>query len=163
MEVKEITDSESVIERHRGELHAHCMRMLRSREDAEDALQDTLLRAWRSLHQYEGRGSVRSWLYRIATNASLDQMRRRDQHVIHSDDTTAPGLDDQLERREWLRRLIGAAERLPERQRTVFAHREIVGLSARETAEALGTTQASVNSAMQRARSSLKAELGAVD
>jgi RNA polymerase sigma-70 factor (ECF subfamily) len=149
------------IELHRGELRAHCMRILRSREDAEDALQETFLRAWRSIHQYEGRGSLRSWLYTIATNASLDQMRWRDRPVIPADDADAASAEDHVERRESLRRLIRAAGRLTERQRAVFAHRYLFGLSAEETAEALGVTIASVNSAMQRARSGLREELGA--
>ena len=137
------------------------MRLLRSREDAEDAVQDTLLRAWRSAHQFEGRGSLRSWLYRIATNASLDQIRRRDPAITTADDADAPSADDQLERRETVRRVIGAAGRLTKRQREVFAHRVLFGLSAQETAKALGITVASVNSALQRARSDLRAELGA--
>jgi RNA polymerase sigma-70 factor, ECF subfamily len=137
------------------------MRLLRSREDAEDAVQDALLRAWRSAHQFEGRGSLRSWLYRIATNASLDQIRRRDPAITTADDADAPSADDQLERRETVRRVIGAAGRLTKRQREVFAHRVLFGLSAQETAKALGITVASVNSALQRARSDLRAELGA--
>jgi RNA polymerase sigma-70 factor (ECF subfamily) len=137
------------------------MRLLRSREDAEDAVQDALLRAWRSAHQFEGRGSLRSWLYRIATNASLDQIRRRDPAITTADDADAPSADDQLERRETVQRVIGAAGRLTKRQREVFAHRVLFGLSAQETAKALGITVASVNSALQRARSDLRAELGA--
>jgi RNA polymerase sigma-70 factor, ECF subfamily len=137
------------------------MRMLRSREDAEDAVQDALLRAWRSAHQFEGRGSIRSWLYRIATNASLDQIRRRDREMITAEDADAPSPEDDLERRETVRRMIGAAGRLTQRQREVFAHRVLFGLSAQETAEALGISVASVNSALQRARSDLRAELGA--
>jgi RNA polymerase sigma factor (sigma-70 family) len=150
-----------LVELHSDELRAHCMRMLRSREDAEDALQDALLSAWRSMPQFEGRGSLRSWLYTIATNASLDQLRRRDRPVVPADDADAPSAEDDVEQRESMRRLIRAAGRLSERQRAVFAHRDVFGLSAKETAEALGVTVAAVNSAMQRARSGLRAELGA--
>ena len=148
-----------LVESHRDELHAHCARILRSPHDAEDALQEALLRAWLSLHKFEGRGSMRSWLYRIATNASLDQLRRR------SDATTATELadrvepSDHLERRESLRQLVEAAGRLPPRQRGAFVLRDVTGLSARETADALGTTVPSVNSALQRARAAVKREL----
>jgi RNA polymerase sigma-70 factor (ECF subfamily) len=113
------------------------------------------------MHQFEGRGSLRSWLYTIATNASLDQMRRRDGPVVPADEADGLSAEDQVERRESLRGLIRAAGRLTERQRAVFAHRYIYGLSAEETAEALGLTIASVNSALQRARSCLREELGA--
>ena len=100
------------VELHRDELRAHCTRILRSPNDAEDALQEALLRAWRSLHQFEGRGSVRSWLYRIATNASLDQMRRHAQPVMVSDQFDAVEPVDDVERRDSLRRLVAAAGRL---------------------------------------------------
>jgi RNA polymerase sigma-70 factor (ECF subfamily) len=154
-------DYADLIELHRDELRAHCMRMLRSREDAEDALQDALLLAWRFLPQFEGRGALRSWLYTIATNASLDQIRRRDRPVIQGDDAGAPDPEDDLERRESVRRMIGAARRLTARQREVFAHRVLLDRSSRQTAEALGVTVAAVNSALQRARSGLRAELDA--
>jgi RNA polymerase sigma factor (sigma-70 family) len=149
-----------LIEQHRGELRAHCMRILRSREDAEDALQETFLRAWRSMDQFEGRGSLRSWLYMIATNVSLDQMRRRDRAPIPTGEAGAPSPEDDVERRESLQRVIAAAVRLTDRQRAVFAHRYLAGLSAQETAEALGVTLATVNSALQRARSGLRKALG---
>src|SRR6187401_1189850 len=71
-----------LVEPHRGALHAHCYRMLGSVHDAEDALQDALLRAWRGLPRFEGRSSLRSWLYRIATNASLDMIARRPKRVL---------------------------------------------------------------------------------
>src|SRR5580704_9081275 len=75
----------TLVERHRGELHAHCYRMLGSAHDAEDALQDALLRAWRALSRFEGRSSLRSWLYTIATNACLDQIARRPRRVLPID------------------------------------------------------------------------------
>src|SRR5262245_26562353 len=80
-----------LVEPHRAELRAHCRRMLGSPDDAEDALQETLVRAWKGLGRFEGRASVRGWLYRIATNASLDLMRRRRPRVVPIDD--APGAD----------------------------------------------------------------------
>ena len=80
------------IELHRDELRAHCTRILRSPHDAEDALQEALLRAWRSLPQFEGRGSLRSWLYRIATNASLDQIRHRDEPALATEAQTTMSL-----------------------------------------------------------------------
>src|SRR5215213_5030230 len=74
-----------LVEPHRGELHAHCYRMTGSLHDADDALQDALLRAWRGLARFEGRSSVRSWLYRIATNTSLDLIARRPKRVLPID------------------------------------------------------------------------------
>src|SRR6478735_1415612 len=78
-----------LVERYRAELHAHCYRMLGSVHDAEDALQDALLRAWRGLGRFEGRSSLRAWLYRIATNASLDLIARRPARVLPLDDAPA--------------------------------------------------------------------------
>jgi RNA polymerase sigma-70 factor (ECF subfamily) len=151
---------DELVELHREELRAHCMRILRSPHDAEDALQEALLRAWRSLHQFEGRGSPRAWLYRIATNASLDQIRRRAKEPIAMELTDRGEPEEDFERRESVKRVIAAAGRLTPRQRAVFLLREVFGLSARETAEVLGTTIAAVNSALQRARSALRGELG---
>ncbi len=149
-----------LVELHREELRAHCTRILRSPHDAEDALQEALLRAWRSLPQFEGRGSLRSWLYRIATNASIDQMRRRGEPVI----ATEPAGDDEphdlFERRESADRLMAAVGRLTRGQQEVFVLRDVFGLSARETADVRDTTVASVNSSLQRARASLRHRLG---
>src|SRR5438132_9010646 len=75
----------SLVERHRGELHAHCYRMLGSAHDAEDALQEAMLRAWRGLASFEGRSSLRSWLYTIATNTCLDEIGRRPKRVLPID------------------------------------------------------------------------------
>src|SRR4051794_41677964 len=88
---------EDLVARHRGELHAHCYRMLGSAQDAEDALQDALLRAWRALPKFEGRSSLRSWLYTIATNTCLNQIARRPKRVLPidyaaaADPSTGPG------------------------------------------------------------------------
>jgi RNA polymerase sigma-70 factor (ECF subfamily) len=150
-----------LVERHRAELQAHCRRMLGSAHDAEDALQEALFRAWRSLPQFEGRGSVRWWLYRIATNAALDSIRRRPQRVVSiEEEPPAAGPESDPEgryaRREAVERALVTADRiLPERQRKVLILREVLGFSAEETAERLGTSVAAVNSALQRARATL--------
>jgi RNA polymerase sigma-70 factor, ECF subfamily len=165
-----------LVEPHRDELRAHCRRMLGSPDDAEDALQETLARAWKGLPRFEGRGrgSLRSWLYRIATNASLDAMDRRHPRVVpidhgpradphHGPNETVeirdqrPGPDARYEQRESVELAFEAAQRLlPTRQRAVLILREVLGYSAAETADVLDTSVASVNSALQRARSTLE-------
>jgi RNA polymerase sigma-70 factor, ECF subfamily len=177
------------VEPHRGELHAHCYRMLGSIHDAEDALQDALLRAWRGLAGFEGRSSRRSWLYRIATNACLDVIARRPKRVLPvdlrppADPHDGPGQplvesvwvepypDERLEggfaspgaryeQRESVElAFIAALQNLPGRQRAVLILREVLGFSAREVAESLDTTVASVNSALQRARKTVDERL----
>jgi RNA polymerase sigma-70 factor (ECF subfamily) len=174
----------SVVNPYRGELHAHCYRMLGSVHDAEDALQDTLLRAWRAIGRFEGRSSVRSWLYTIATNASLNLIARRPKRVLPIDygPATDPhvgpgepivesvwiepypdeqlGLEDGLaspeasyEMRESVElAFVAALQHLAPNQRAVLILREVLGFSAREVADTLDTTVASVNSALQRAR-----------
>jgi RNA polymerase sigma factor (sigma-70 family) len=149
-----------LVELHREELRAHCTRILRSPHDAEDALQEALLRAWRSLPQFEGRGSLRAWLYRIATNASLDQIRGRIPPVTGGGTSERVEPIDHFERRESLERVVVAASRLTPRQREVFVLRDVLGLSAREAADVLDSTPASVNSALQRARAAMREELG---
>jgi RNA polymerase sigma-70 factor, ECF subfamily len=171
---------EQLVGPHRGELHAHCYRMLGSVQDAEDALQDALLRAWRALPRFEGRSSVRSWLYRIATNTCIDLASRRPKRVLPIDqgppsdahDGPGPPLietawvdpypDTALtyEQREGVElAFIAAVQHLPARQRAVLILREVLGFSAAEVAEALDTTTASVNSAMQRARAAVDERL----
>jgi RNA polymerase sigma-70 factor, ECF subfamily len=181
-----------LIEPMRGELHAHCYRMLGSVQDAEDALQDALLRAWRALGRFERRSSLRSWLYRIATNASLDAIGRRPKRVLpidygpssdpHSDGLGLPlsetvwvepypdeglALEDSYaapEARYELREsvelaFVAALQHLPVTQRAVLILREVLAFSAREVAEALETSVASVNSALQRARKAIDERL----
>jgi RNA polymerase sigma-70 factor, ECF subfamily len=143
------------------ELRSHCTRILRSPHDAEDALQEALLRAWRSLPQFEGRGSIRSWLYRIATNASLDQIRRRPEPPLATEPTDHVELHEHFERRESAGLLMAAVGELTRGQQEVFVLRDILGLSARETADLRDTTVASVNSSLQRARASVRLRLGA--
>jgi RNA polymerase sigma-70 factor (ECF subfamily) len=171
----------------RGELHAHCYRMLASPDDADDAVQETLLRAWRSLASFEGRSSLRTWLFRIATNAALDLASRRARRELpvgfgppaaHGESpgdvrTEVPwmgpypagryeaGLPEAtFEAHEDLElAYVAALQHLPARQRAVFLLREAIDLSAAEIAEALGTTVAAVNSSLQRARSELRFRL----
>jgi RNA polymerase sigma-70 factor, ECF subfamily len=141
--------------------------MLRSPDDAEDAVQDTLLRAWRGLPQFEGRSSVRTWLYRIAINTSHDAIRRRGllepaspeahtvEDVVEEDPAHAPA--DRYERQETVEEAFIAALRLlPARQRAALILREVFGFTARETAERCNTTVAAVNSALQRARATIE-------
>jgi RNA polymerase sigma-70 factor, ECF subfamily len=167
---------ERLVASHRRELYAHCYRMLGSAADAEDALQDALLRAWRALPRFEGRSSVRSWLYRIATNACLRALERRPPRALPIDYGPAadphdpvpaplvesvwvePIPDDQLpidagyEQREAVElAFIAALQHLPARQRAVLILRDVLGFSAREVAEALDTTPVSIDSALQRA------------
>src|SRR5918996_1433946 len=175
---------ERLIAPSRGELHAHCYRMLGSVHDAEDALQDALLRAWRGLSGFEGRSSLRSWLYTIATNTSLNMIEKRPKRVLPidygppADPHAGPGepitesvwvepyADERLgvedgyagpearyEQRESVElAFIAALQHLPPNQRAVLIVRDVLGFSAKEAAETLDTTTASVNSALQRAR-----------
>ena len=162
------------VEPHLADLHAHCRRILGSPDDADDAVQETLIRAWKGLSRFEGRSSVRSWLYRIATNASIDVMRRRGPRAVRIDHLPAagphepsdqaieiqdksPGPEARYEQREYVRLAFEAAQRLlPPTQRTVLILRDVLGYSAAETADALDNSIASVNSALQRARGTLE-------
>jgi RNA polymerase sigma-70 factor (ECF subfamily) len=180
-----------LVEPHRGALHAHCYRMLGSPHDAEDVVQEALLRAWRGLPGLEGRSRLRSWLYRIATNASLDAIGRRPKRVLPVDygSPAVPGEDPgepvvepvwiepypdetleledgyatpeaRYEQRESVElAFIAALQHLPPYPRAVLILREVLGFSAREVAESLETTVASVNSAMQRARKAIDQRL----
>jgi RNA polymerase sigma-70 factor (ECF subfamily) len=161
-----------VVERHRDELHAQSRRILRSPQDAEDALQEALLRAWRALPSFEGRSSLRSWLHRIVTNTSLDAVKRRPPRVVPfdldqatpADHWHAPALEPALEgrylsREDFERALVVAMRLLPARQRAVLILREALGFSARETATRLGISVAAANSHLQRARARIDGEL----
>jgi RNA polymerase sigma-70 factor, ECF subfamily len=164
--------------------------MLGSVFDADDALQDSELRAWKALGRFEGRSSLRSWLYTIATNTCLTQIQRRPKRVLPidygpaTDPLTGPGqpitetvwiepypdaeLEDGLagpearyEQREAVElAFIAALQHLPATQRAVLILREVLGFSAKEVAETLETTVASVNSALQRARASIEERVG---
>jgi RNA polymerase sigma-70 factor (ECF subfamily) len=161
-----------MVERHRDELHAHSRRILRSPHDAEDALQEALLRAWRALPSFEGRSSLRSWLYRIVTNTSLDAVQRRAPRVVpvDLDQTTpddhwhSPALEPAIEggyltREDFERALVVAVRLLPPRQRAVLILRQALGFSARETASRLGISVAAANSHLQRARARIDGRL----
>ena len=157
---------DALVERHRGELEAHCRRIVGS-ADAEDAVQEALLRAWRALPSLERPASARAWLYRIATNASLDAVARRPPRPVPMDGADphesidlpdpAPGPEERLERRESLELAVRRATHLlPHNQRAVLIMREALGYSARETADLLDTSVAAVNSSLQRARRTLE-------
>src|SRR3989441_4003206 len=190
---REFEDLGHRLEQHRVELTAHCYRMLGSAFEAEDAVQETLLRAWRSLDRFEGRASLRSWLYRIATNVCLDMLHGRERRARPMDLGPAKTADTPLgeplpeatwiqpipdgrvlpehgdpaevaESRETIRlAFIAALQHLPPRQRAVLILREVLQWEATEVAELLDTTVASVNSALQRARATLAARKVAAD
>ena len=172
---------EQLVAEHRPSLHAHARRILGSRHDADDAIQEALLRAWRAISTFEGRSSIRTWFYRIATNASLDLIARRRRRaapveselagnpaagvteVPLTDDTRPEPHSDELmpearyERREAAELAFSAALRhLPSRPRSALILRDVLGLRAREAAEVLSTSPAAVNSALHRARATLE-------
>ena len=174
------------LEQHRVELTAHCYRMLGSAFEAEDAVQETLLRAWRAYDRFEGRAALRSWLYRIATNVCLSMLsasQRRARPIDLSPSSTADSaLGTPLPETAWIEPVpdirvvaagdpaevalaresvrlafVAALQHLPPRQRAVLILREVLRWKASEVAELLETSVASVNSALQRARSTLAA------
>jgi RNA polymerase sigma-70 factor (ECF subfamily) len=172
---------------HRAELTGYCYRMLGSTFEADDAVQETLLRAWQAVDRFEGRASLRSWLFRIATNVCLDALRGRKRRAIPMDlsspvpCSTEPGditpenvwvtpiadADAGLSAADPAERVIAqdsirlafvaALQHLPPRQRAVLLLREVLQWSAAEVAELLDTSVASVNSALQRARATIDA------
>jgi RNA polymerase sigma-70 factor, ECF subfamily len=180
-----------LVERYRRELQVHCYRMLGSFEDAEDMVQETLLRAWRKRKSFEGRSSFRAWLYRIATNACLDALKRRPPRVLPPQVATAAdprvpplpaadmpwlqpypdrllegiaagdeGPEAELVSKETMElTFLVAIQHLVPRQRAVLILRDVLGWSAKETARLLETTVDSVNSALRRARSTLRRHL----
>jgi RNA polymerase sigma-70 factor (ECF subfamily) len=176
---------EAGVERYRHELRVHCYRMLGSYDEAEDLVQETFLRAWRALGEFEGRSSVRAWLYRIATNACIDVRRPRRVLPYQLEPASFPATalparedvpwlqpfpDILLDRAEepdavTIRRetielaFLIAIQHLPARQRAVLIFRDVLGWSARETAAAVDLSVAAVNSALQRARPVLREHL----
>jgi RNA polymerase sigma-70 factor, ECF subfamily len=154
---------ETAIESHRTELTGYCRRMLGSQFDAEDAVQETLLRAWRSADRLQQPAALRSWLYRIAGNVCVDSVNRRARLPVPVEaccEQLDQGADlDPVElvlAREELRVALGAVmHRLPPRQRAVLLLREILCWQAAEVADLLATSVAAVNSALQRAHATL--------
>jgi RNA polymerase sigma-70 factor, ECF subfamily len=187
---------EALVRPYRNELHAHCYRMLGSVHDAEDVMQEVLLRAWRGLARFEGRSSLRSWLYRIATNACLNAVRSGSRRILPVGPMSAPGEEPRgmegvqsppvgesvwiepypdtmvamtqdvsgpearYEQRESLElAFVAALQYLPANQRAALILRDVLGFSARDAADALATTTAAVNSALQHARSNVEARV----
>ena len=159
-----------LIEPYRHALNVHCYRMLGSAQDAEDLVQETLLRAWRALERFEPRAQFQTWLYRIATNACLDELERRPRRPVPvdpfpdkpSDEGAAPTYDPEARYaiREGMElALLRAIQELPGRQRAVLIFRDVLGWTAPEVAELLESTVASVNSALQRARGAIDQHL----
>ena len=159
-----------LVEPYRHALEVHCYRILGSAHDAEDLAQETLLRAWRALQRFEPRAQFQTWLYRIATNACLDELERRprraepiDPFPDRSSDATASPTYDPAARyaiREGMElALVRAIQELPGRQRAVLIFRDVLGWTSPEVAEVLESSVASVNSALQRARGAVEQHL----
>jgi RNA polymerase sigma-70 factor (ECF subfamily) len=183
---KQIAMDATHLETHRPALVGHCYRMLGSAIDADDAVQETMVRAWRALDRFDGRASLRTWLYRIATNVCLDALSdraRRERPVESGHEGTAHDALDTLPRTHWLEPIpdtgalpddedparramlkqsirlafVAALQHLPPKQRASLLLTDVLGWSAAEVAESLDTSVASVNSALQRARATLAA------
>ncbi len=166
-------------QRHRRELHVHCYRMLASFEEAEDAVQETFLRAWRARDGFDGSPMVRAWLYRIATNVCLDMLRSRSRRLTNMRtfaevpwlqpypdqllDEVAPAEDEPdsvvVERETIELAFLAAMQVLPPRQRAALIARDVLGWPASETATLLETSVAATNSALQRARATMSQHL----
>lgn len=173
------------LEEHRAALTGHCYRMLGSPFDAEDAVQETMVRAWQSLDRFQGRSSLRTWLYRIATNVCLDALSDRSRRARPMEEGPVGAVDDSLQvrpRTHWLEPIpdaraipadagpfeltalrrsirlafVAALQHLPPRQRAALLLTEVLGWSAAEVAECLDMSAAAVNSALQRARATLE-------
>ncbi|MFO7181138.1 MAG: sigma-70 family RNA polymerase sigma factor [Pseudomonadota bacterium] len=174
------------LEQHRTALTGHCYRMLGSIVDADDAVQETMVRAWRAFERFDGRSSVRTWLHRIATNVCLDllsERSRRERPIEAGPEGTVEDVLETRPREHWLEPVpdarvipsdadpaeqailrrsirlafVAALQHLPPKQRAVLLLTEVLGWSAAEVAESLDTTVAAVNSALQRARATLAA------
>ena len=172
------------LEQHRMVLIGHCYRMLGSPVDADDAVQETMVRAWRSAERFDGRSSLKTWLYRIATNVGLDTLSDRSRRARPIEDGPVGTIDDTLDSRprtHWLEPVpdarvippdaspaeraalrqsirlafVAALQHLPPKQRAALLLTEVLGWSVAEVAESLDTSVASINSALQRARATL--------
>jgi len=179
-----VTPAFGELEQHRRALTAYCYRMLASPFEAEDAVQETFIRAWKSYERFEGRASLRSWLYRIATNVCLDMLKSSERRARPMDlgPAVAPVIENLNERSEvtWIEPIpdpadevvdresirlafVAALQHLPPRQRAVLILCEVLRWQASEVADLLETSVASVNSALQRARATLEAAAVSVD
>src|SRR6478752_9866586 len=156
---------QAIVEPYRRALEVHCYRMLGSIHDAEDVTQDTLLRAWRAFNRFERRSSIETWLYRIATNACLDELERRprraepveiepypDERLADAVTSIADPAARYAQREGMELAFLTAIQRLPGRQRAVLILRDVLGWTGIEAADLLESTVAGVNSALQRAR-----------
>jgi len=179
-----MTATASQLEQHRPALTGHCYRMLGSAVEADDAVQETMVRAWRNLERFDGRASLRTWLYRIATNVALDALSARGRRAQPMDEGPVGTVDDILvekPRTHWLEPIadarvipvdadpeeqlglrqsirlafVSALQHLPPKQRAALLLAEVLGWSAAEVADCLETTVPAVNSAIQRARATL--------
>ncbi len=175
------------LELHRAALTGHCYRMLGSAFDAEDAVQEAMVRAWKALNRFDGRSTLRTWLYKIATNVCLDALAARSRRARPIEEGPVGTVDDELETRprtHWLEPIpdarflpsdanpfetvalrqstrlafVAALQHLPPRQRAALLLSEVLGWSAQEIAESLEMSSAAVNSALQRARATLAAK-----
>jgi RNA polymerase sigma-70 factor (ECF subfamily) len=180
-----VQDFDDLVRRYRRELHVYCYRMLGSFDEAEDHVQEVLLRAWRSREHFEGRSSPRTWLYRVATNACLDTLRHNARRAVPAPSSAQPGSGPSVATMPWVQpypdslldelaagqpgpeavavsgetislALLAAIQLLPPRQRAVLILRDLVSWSAAEVAELLDMTVAAVNGALQRARTRLR-------
>jgi RNA polymerase sigma-70 factor (ECF subfamily) len=181
----EESEFDDLVRRYRRELHVYCYRMLGSFDEAEDHVQEVFLRAWRGRAGFEGQASPRTWLYRVATNACLDTLRRDARRARARPASTAPGAGPSVATMPWVQpypdalldeladgqpgpeavtvsretislAFLAAIQLLPPRQRAVLILRDLVAWPAAEVAELLGTSVPAVNSALQRARATLR-------
>jgi RNA polymerase sigma-70 factor (TIGR02960 family) len=170
----------ALAERHRRELHVHCYRMLASFDDAEDAVQETFLRAWRGRDGFDGSSLFRAWLYRIATNVCLDMLRRNshratvlrsfaevpwlqpypDRLLAEAEESAGPDAAA-IERETIELAFVAALQVLPPRQRAALIARDVLGWPASQTADLLEMSVAAANSALQRARATMREHLPA--
>jgi len=180
-----VGDFDDLVRRYRRELHVHCYRMLGSFDEAEDHVQEVLLRAWRSRGSFQGQSSPRTWLYRVATNACLDTLRRDASRAVPAPSGAPAGPGPSIASMPWVQpypdalldeiaadqpgpeavavsretislAFLAAIQLLPPRQRAVLILRDVLSWSAAEVAELLGTSVPAVNSAVQRARATLR-------
>ena len=181
----EVGDFDDLVRRYRRELHVYCYRMLGSFDEAEDHVQEVLLRAWRSREGFQGESSVRTWLYRVAANACLDTLRRDARRAVPARPSSPAGAGPSVAALPWVQpypdslldevaadqpgpeavavsretislAFLAAIQLLPPRQRAVLILRDVVSLPAAEVAEVLGTSVPAVTSALQRARATLR-------